>query len=129
MKVQPSGQAVTIPRTGAHGQWLRGQRQARGWTIGQMARNLRAAAALAGDTVPGDDCLAVMIRRWEKGSGISERYQIHYCRAFQIPPRHFGGTLPPEAAPGEPSPDSSACDHEPVIVVLVIVVPASGAPS
>ncbi|HUC59282.1 MAG TPA: hypothetical protein VMA95_17910 [Streptosporangiaceae bacterium] len=117
---------MTTPHTGGHGQWLRGQRQARGWNIRQMARKLRETAARAGDTLPQNDCLATMIRRWEKGNGISERYQLHYCHAFQIPPRHFGSTPPSEAAPGEPAPNSAASDHEPVTVVLIIIVPAPG---
>ena len=31
---------MTKPHPGAHGQWLREQRQARGWNIQQMARKL-----------------------------------------------------------------------------------------
>ena len=100
------------PQAGAHGQWLREQRQARGWSIQQMTRKLREAAALAGDTLPEADCLGTMIRRWEKGGGVSERYQLHYCRVFQIRPGHFGGT--PASDTGD--------DHEPFRVVYVIIV-------
>lgn len=37
------------------------------------------------------DGLAVMInRREDDRSGISERYRLHYCRAFQIPADSYG---------------------------------------
>ena len=117
------------PQTSAHGQWLRDQRQARGWNIQQMARKLREAAKAAGDIAPQSECLATMIRRWEKGGGVSERYQLHYCRAFQIPPHHFGSTPAADAAPGESAAKSTARDREPATVVLIIVVPASGRPA
>ncbi len=56
-----------------------------------MRRQLREAAKTAGDTLPGNECLGVMIRRWEKDSGgVSERYRMHYCKAFQIPLDEFG---------------------------------------
>jgi transcriptional regulator with XRE-family HTH domain len=106
---------MTGRRTSAGGQWLRGQRQARGWSVPQMARKLREAGTLVGDVLPGPDCLATMIRRWERGSGISERYQLHYCRAFQIHPEQFGST-----------PGSSAPEHEPVEIALVIIVLPAG---
>ena len=57
---------MMIPRSGGHGPWLREQRQAQGWNIQQMARKLRETAALAGDTLPQNDCLATMVRRWER---------------------------------------------------------------
>ena len=86
---------VAVPQT--RGQWLRDQRQARGWNVPQMRRQLREAAEAAGDKLPGNDCLSVMIHRWEDDrSGISERYQLHFCRAFQMPPGSFGPlTVPP----------------------------------
>jgi hypothetical protein len=120
---------MTEPQAGGHGPWLREQRQARGWNIQQMARKLRDAGVLADDTLPGNDCLGVMIRRWEKGYGISERYKIHYCHAFQIPPRDFGGTPAPQGAPGEPAADSTARPREPATIILVIVMPATGQPA
>jgi len=74
-----------------HGQWLRQQCQDRGWNVPQMARRLREAATSANDTLPGKSCLTVMIHRWEDNrSGISERYRLHYCKAFQIPAARFG---------------------------------------
>jgi len=56
-----------------------------------MRRKLREAAKAKGDTLPDNECLAVMIHRWENGrSGISERYRLHYCQALQIPLESFG---------------------------------------
>ena len=73
------------------GQWLVLQRRARGWNVAHMARKLREAATSAGDKLPSRDSLIVMIHRWESDrSGISERYRLHYCRAFQIPIDLFG---------------------------------------
>jgi hypothetical protein len=63
-----------------------------------MARKLRDAARTADDTTPGSDCLTTMIRRWENGAGITERYQLHYARALRIPPDEFA-TAPPPPAP------------------------------
>ncbi|HET9898834.1 MAG TPA: hypothetical protein VFQ44_28255 [Streptosporangiaceae bacterium] len=71
-----------------------------------MRRHLREAARDAGDTLPGNECLGVMIRRWEKDDGgVSERYRMHYCRAFKIPFEEFGTapvTPPPVAGYGVP---------------------------
>lgn len=62
-----------------------------------MRRQLREAARSAGDTLPSNECLNVMIRRWEDGrSGMSERYRLHYCGALQIPVEGFGD---PDAIP------------------------------
>ena len=48
---------MTKPHARTNGQWLREQRQARGWNIQQMARKLRETATLAGDTLPGTTAL------------------------------------------------------------------------
>jgi len=79
--------------------WLREQRLARGWSVAEMGRRLQQAARSTGDhTVPGIAILASYVRRWEKGIiGLTERYQLHYCTAFGIPPAQFG----PPALPGE----------------------------
>lgn len=83
------GNVTAAART--HGQWLREQRRARGWNVQQMMRELREAAAHAGDKLPGKKSLTIMIRRWERdGSGISERYRLHYCAAFKTPADRFG---------------------------------------
>ncbi len=56
-----------------------------------MRSRLRQAARAAGDTLPGNEYLSVMIRQWEHDAkGISERYRRHYCHAFQIPADQFG---------------------------------------
>src|SRR6266702_1156868 len=79
---------------------LRRQRQARGWPIAEMARQLRRAAADGGDrTMPGGTAMCRNIRRWENGNGgISERHKLHYCRALDISPEEFGPTPPTPAA-------------------------------
>src|SRR5260370_32643610 len=74
-----------------YGAWLRAQRHARGCTVPEMRRHLRDAARAAGDTLPSNDCLSVMIRRWESDrGGISERYRMHFCRMLQITMDQFG---------------------------------------
>jgi hypothetical protein len=80
-----------IAMSQTRGEWLRDQRQARGWTITQMTRKLSEAAAESGDRLPGRNSLIQMIHRWEDNvNGMSERYRLHYCRAFQIPHDRFG---------------------------------------
>ena len=96
--------------TQAHGHWLREQRQARGWTAHETARQLRAAARSAGDKLPDNRCLLVMIYRWEDDrSGISERSRLHYCRALGIPAADFGTPQPePPLDPPATLPASTA---------------------
>jgi hypothetical protein len=79
--------------------WLRQQRQAHGWPVPEMARQLRLAAKDAGDTgVPGNEALCRNIRRWEGGhGGVSERYKLHYCKALDLLPGQFGPSRPREA--------------------------------
>jgi hypothetical protein len=94
----------------ARGQWLREQRQARGWNIPEMCRQLRRAADSAGDRLPGNDALITMVRRWEKDNGgVSERYRLYFCRVFGIPPGQFGTALVPAtpAGTGTTSEDST----------------------
>jgi hypothetical protein len=79
------------------GQWLRGQRQARGWAASDLIRRLRAAATSVGDRLPNDKTLTAMVYRWEDDrSGISERYCLHYCRVLEIPISEFGKSPPPQ---------------------------------
>lgn len=95
-----------------HGQWLRAERQARGWDIQQMVGRLRKAAAVAGDKAPGKDSLVVMVHRWENNrSGVSERYRLLYCTAFQIPASQFGLTTAPATAPAVAGDDDPAGPH------------------
>lgn len=75
-----------------------------------MGRALREAAKMVGDNLPGHECLTVMIRRWEDSrGGVSERYRLHYCKAFQLPIDQFGvaSTTTSDAPKGE-SPESPA---------------------
>lgn len=75
----------------AQGQWLRRMRQAHGWSIGQMVDRLREAVSAAGGEPPARESLVTMIRRWEDGlSGVSERYRLRYCAAFNLPVDRFG---------------------------------------
>ncbi len=107
----------------ASGLWLCQQRQAHGWTIPQMGRKLREAATQPGDTLPGQECLATMIRCWENGSGVSERYRLHYSRALGIPPEHFA-RIP---APTPRQPAGNPAGTQPVSVIVLIVRPCAGA--
>jgi transcriptional regulator with XRE-family HTH domain len=99
------------------GAWLRRQREDRGWTRSEMARQLIRAAKAAGDTsVPGADNISHNIYRWERGAvAPAERYKLYYCGAFAIPFGQFG-TSPPRALPVladppgmvDPSPEARA---------------------
>ena len=84
---------------GELGAWLRQERENRGWSKHETARQLIRAGHEAGDTAMPE--LAGMlhnIQRWERQGGVSERHQLHYCRAYGIHPSQFG---PP--ASGEPA--------------------------
>jgi hypothetical protein len=71
-----------------------------------MRQELRVAARAAGDNLPDNECLSGMIRRWERGdNGLSERYRMHYCRAFGISHDEFTAALP--AAESGPAPELS----------------------
>ena len=78
------------------GAWLRRQREDRGWTRSEMARQLIRAAHDKGDTsVPGTDNISHNIYRWERGVvGPAERYKLYYCGAFGIPFSQFGPQRP-----------------------------------
>jgi transcriptional regulator with XRE-family HTH domain len=78
------------------GAWLRRQREDRGWTRSEMARQLIRAAKARGDmSVPGADNISHNIYRWERGSvSPAERYQLYYCGAFGIPFSQFGPAAP-----------------------------------
>jgi len=86
----------------AVGAWLRREREDRGWTKRETARRLLRVGKDAGDTaVPGVDGMCRYIYRWERGeNGLTERYQLYYCKAFEIPAARFGpgkDPLPPVA--------------------------------
>jgi tetratricopeptide (TPR) repeat protein len=60
-----------------------------------MARRLIEAGRDTGDkTLPGVDSMCHNIHRWERGrGGLTERYKLHYCRAFGLTPGQFGANL------------------------------------
>ena len=88
--------------------WLRRQREDRGWTRTELARQLIRAARARGDTsMPGADNISHNIYRWERGAvAPAERYKLLYCGAFGIPFGQFGTALPPgmvDNGPGLPA--------------------------
>jgi transcriptional regulator with XRE-family HTH domain len=92
--------------------WLRRQREDRGWTRTELARQLIRAARARGDTsMPGVDNISHNIYRWERGAvAPAERYKLLYCGAFGIPFGQFGpghGQGPPpgmvDSGPGVPA--------------------------
>src|SRR5690349_13301671 len=88
--------------------WLRRQREDRGWTRTELARQLTRAARARGDTsLPGTDNISHNIYRWERGAVTpAERYKLLYCSAFGIPFSQFGTALPPgmvDASPAVPA--------------------------
>jgi tetratricopeptide (TPR) repeat protein len=101
------------------GAWLRQQREARGLTRPEMARQLIRAGQAKGDkSMPGADSMCHNIYRWERGAdGLSERYRLCYCQVLGIPPSHFG--------PGRP--DSLATAPQPP--GTIIAATASGVPA
>jgi len=72
--------------------WLRRQREDRGWTRTELARQLIRAARARGDTsMPGAGNISHNIYRWERGAVTpAERYKLLYCGAFGIPFSQFG---------------------------------------
>ena len=79
-----------------------------------MCRQLRQAAAKAGDKLPSNECLKTMIRRWEQDNGgVSERYRLHFCKALGVPADQFGTAAIP-ASPSVPDPPSQDRAAEPV---------------
>ena len=88
--------------------WLRRQREDRGWTRTELARQLIRAARARGDTsMPGAGNISHNIYRWERGVVTpAERYKLLYCGAFGIPFGQFGTALPPgmvDTGPGVPA--------------------------
>ena len=97
--------------------WLRQQREARGWSRREMARQLIQAGRAADDTpMPGMDSMCHNIHRWERGQGgLTERYKLHYCRAFGIRPDQFGAD---PAAHQSGWAYATAIDHRPLLAHL-----------
>src|SRR5215471_578132 len=76
--------------------WLRQQREARSWSRRELARQLIKAGREAGDTaIPGIESLCHNVHRWEHGiNGLTERYILYYCKAFDIPAGQFSRDTP-----------------------------------
>jgi hypothetical protein len=70
-------------------EWLIRQREERGWSRPQMARELiKAAQAMDYKQLPDPASLRHNIYRWEHGTGVSHEYVTMYCKALGI---HFSG--------------------------------------
>jgi transcriptional regulator with XRE-family HTH domain len=68
-----------------HAGRIRAERKARGWDKPEMARRLARAAGDTRGSLPDHDSLLTYVKRWERGTvGISERYRLLYCRAFDM---------------------------------------------
>ena len=105
-------------------EWLRQQREDRGWSKTELARRLIRAGHAAGDTaVPELSGMLRNINRWEREGGISERHKLHYCRALGIHPSQFSprqtGELPDAITPASTTPAVSA--------MSALVIPAQAA--
>jgi transcriptional regulator with XRE-family HTH domain len=62
---------------------LRLWREARGWDVPRMARELRKAAKDSGEDVAAHHGLVKMIPQWERGGRVPrERYRLLYLRIF-----------------------------------------------
>lgn len=115
-----------------HGKWLGEQRRARGWAVPEMLRRLRQAAEEAGDKLPPDSSLQVMIYRWEDNrSGISQRYRLHYSRALGIPYEAFGKSptafQPPELPATAPPLNTTTAAQQVAGVALMLAEAAISA--
>jgi transcriptional regulator with XRE-family HTH domain len=68
-----------------HADRIRTERKARCWDKPEMARRLAGAAGETRGSLPDHDSLLTYVKRWEHGTvGISERYRLLYCRAFDV---------------------------------------------
>jgi transcriptional regulator with XRE-family HTH domain len=65
-------------------QTLRQWREAKGWDVPRMARELRKAARDTGEDVAAHHGLVKMIPQWERGNRAPrERYRLLYLKVFQ----------------------------------------------
>jgi tetratricopeptide (TPR) repeat protein/transcriptional regulator with XRE-family HTH domain len=70
------------------------ERKARGWSSHKMAEVLRSTADDP-DSLPHVTSLKRMLLDWEAGrKGVSERYRLLYCKAFQMTEDELFGALP-----------------------------------
>src|SRR5690242_157783 len=120
------------------GAWLRQQREDRGWTRSELARQLIKVARTKGDmSVPSADNISHNIYRWERGAVTpAERYQLYYCGAFGIPFSQFGAPASPGAQPGavppgmvDPDPGATAATAYRGLPSADPAAPGRGAPA
>jgi hypothetical protein len=83
------------------GLWLTEKREARNWTVADIRSRLHDAARHAGDTLPGNDILGTMIRRWEQGHAtMPDKYQHYYSHALGITIQELGTAPVPDPPDG-----------------------------
>jgi transcriptional regulator with XRE-family HTH domain len=69
--------------TDVTGEQLRTWRQAKGWDVPRMARELRKTARDSGEDVAAHHGLVKMIPQWERGNRVPrERYRLLYLKVF-----------------------------------------------
>jgi transcriptional regulator with XRE-family HTH domain len=69
--------------TDVTGEILRSWREARGWDVPRMARELRKVARDSGEDVAAHHGLVKMIPQWERGNRVPrERYRLLYQKIF-----------------------------------------------
>jgi hypothetical protein len=69
--------------TDVTGETLRRWREAKGWDVPRMARELRKAARDSGEDVAAHHGLVKMIPQWERGGRVPrERYRLLYVKVF-----------------------------------------------
>ncbi|MGH3410079.1 MAG: hypothetical protein ACRDRJ_47425 [Streptosporangiaceae bacterium] len=111
-------------------EWLRQQREDRGWPKAEMARRLVQAGREAGDTaIPELSGMLHNIHRWEREGGISERHKLHYCRALGIHPSQFGLITGKPAEAAEPALSAETGTAVPAQVQHPAIIAATAGPS
>ena len=69
--------------TDVTGETLRRWREAKGWDVPRMARELRKVAKDSGEDVAAHHGLVKMIPQWERGGRVPrERYRLLYLKIF-----------------------------------------------
>jgi transcriptional regulator with XRE-family HTH domain len=83
---------------------LRRERERRGWSLRDLARELRQQAELAGRELPGDSSLVSQICRWEKGQRPDVFYRHMFRKVYGLSDTALGfaGEAESEANAGAP---------------------------